>query len=135
MTLRELLESGIVFEGCKKVQCWENENEPTVYSESMFVDEIPEKCMDREVVTIFPYDAGNEVAICIELAEEEVVSGTVMALDSFTTDLTNGYEANFTKGKEYKCRLEKGIYYVEDNSGKDIPFDYEDYCDNFVACI
>lgn len=31
MTLRELLESGINIEGYKKIQCWENEDNPTIY--------------------------------------------------------------------------------------------------------
>lgn len=28
MTLREFLESGIVLEGLRKIQCWENEDVP-----------------------------------------------------------------------------------------------------------
>ena len=31
MTLRKLLESGIVIEGYRKIQCWENEDNPTIY--------------------------------------------------------------------------------------------------------
>lgn len=69
MILRELLESGISFEGCIKIQCWEDENKITVYSESMFIDEIPEKCMDKEIIRIFSYDAGNEAALCIEITK------------------------------------------------------------------
>lgn len=33
MTLRELLESGIVIEGYRKIQCWESEDNPTIYYE------------------------------------------------------------------------------------------------------
>lgn len=69
MTLRAFLESGIVFEGYRKIQCWENEDNPTLYHEGTDLD-IPEEYMDREIAYIFPYDTGSSPAICIELAEE-----------------------------------------------------------------
>lgn len=68
MTLRELLESGIVIEGYRKIQCWGSEDNPTFYYEGYGRD--LEKYLDREVSYIFPYNPIlNEAAICIELAE------------------------------------------------------------------
>lgn len=70
MTLRELLESGINIEGYKKIQCWENEDNPTIYYEGNGRN-IPKEFKDREIAYIFPYNTGSEAAICIELAETE----------------------------------------------------------------
>lgn len=71
MTLRDLIESGINIEGYIKIQCWEDEDNPTIYAEgnNNGID-IPEEYMDREVAYIFPYNTGCEAAICIELSEE-----------------------------------------------------------------
>ena len=70
MTLRELLESGIVIEGYRKIQCWESEDNPTIYYEGYNQGDL-EKYFDREVAYIFPYNpTPSKAAICIELAEE-----------------------------------------------------------------
>lgn len=72
MLLRDFINSGINLEGYIKVQCWENEDNPTIYCEgNNHVLDIPEEYMDREIIYIFPY-MENDVtaAICIELAEE-----------------------------------------------------------------
>lgn len=69
MTLRKLLESGIVIEGYRKIQCWENEDNPTIYYEGDDCGDL-EEYLDRENAYIFPYSpTPNEAAICIELAE------------------------------------------------------------------
>ena len=68
MTLRKLWESGIVIEGYRKIQCWEDEDNPNIYYEGTNAD-VPEEYMDREIAYIFPYDTGSSPAICIELAE------------------------------------------------------------------
>lgn len=70
MTLREILESGIVIEGHRKIQCWEDEDNPTIYYEGTDAN-IREEYLDRDVAYIFPYNAGSNPAICIELAEEK----------------------------------------------------------------
>lgn len=70
MTLRDFLESGITLEGYRKIQCWEDENEPTIYHKGYDEGDL-EEYMDREITYIFPYNTSpNEAAICIELAEE-----------------------------------------------------------------
>ncbi len=70
MTLGEFLESGIVLEGYRKIQCWENEDNPTIYHEGTDVGDL-EEYMDREIAYIFPYNpTPYEAGICIELAEE-----------------------------------------------------------------
>ena len=69
MTLRELLESGIIIEGYRKIQCWENEDHPTIYYEGNNCGDL-EKYFDRKISYIFSYNSTpNEAAICIELAE------------------------------------------------------------------
>lgn len=69
MKLRDLFESGIVVEGYRKIQCWEDEDNPTIYHEGYHEGDL-EKYMDREIAYIFPYNpAPNEAAVCIELAE------------------------------------------------------------------
>ncbi len=70
MKLRDFLESGIIIEGYRKIQCWESEDNPTVYHEGYDAGDLNEY-MDRDVAYIFPYTTTpNEAAICIELAEE-----------------------------------------------------------------
>lgn len=81
MTLSAFLNSGIELQGEKKIQCWENDNDPTIYYEGTGMD-IPEEYMDREITYIFPYmircgspyntSAICIAGICIELAEEEI---------------------------------------------------------------
>ena len=69
MTLRELFESGMVIEGYRKIQCWEDENSPTIYYEGSEYGDIKEY-LDREIAYMFPYNPiPGEAAICIELAE------------------------------------------------------------------
>ena len=79
MTLKEFLESGIVLEGLIKIQCWENEDVPTIYYEGFSIyyegfygaNTALEECMDREITYIFPYNPTPfEPGICIELAED-----------------------------------------------------------------
>lgn len=78
MTL-EMLMGGINVEGNVKVQCWENENNPTIYYEGhMYGGNIPvdlSEYAEREVAYIFPYTFwhGNVciAGICIELAAKD----------------------------------------------------------------
>lgn len=73
MTLRELLNSGVEIEGYRKIQCWEDENSPTIYHEGYDNKGLSEEYLDREVAYIFPYAINVEhctiAALCIELAE------------------------------------------------------------------
>lgn len=70
MTLRDLFESGIVIEGYRKIQCWDNEDSPVIYHEGYDEGNI-EELMDRKIAYMFPYNPSpNSAAICIELAEE-----------------------------------------------------------------
>lgn len=48
MTLRKLLESGIVIEGYRKIQCWESEDNPAIYHEGYDQGDLG-KYLDREV--------------------------------------------------------------------------------------
>ena len=72
MTLKDFLKSGIVLEGFRKIQCWENEDGPTIYYEGFDNKGIElEEYMDREITYIFPYNPTPfEPGICIELAED-----------------------------------------------------------------
>lgn len=70
MTLREFLECGINIEGYKKIQCWENEDNPAIYYEGNGTN-ISKEFKDREIAYIFPYSTESGAAICIELAEAE----------------------------------------------------------------
>ena len=74
MTLRDLLESGITFEGCRKIQCWETDGYPEVYFEGEdFIGLNLEKYGEREIAYIFPYNSCTVgAAICVELKPEEV---------------------------------------------------------------
>lgn len=76
MTLRDLMESGIVFEGQIKVQSWEDETHPTVYyegQESGEVTELDDEILCREVKYMFPYMFSLErvdvAGLCIEVEE------------------------------------------------------------------
>lgn len=69
-TLRNLIEGGIEIEGYKKVQCFEDEDNPTIYYEGYNFFDMDEKYLDRYVRYIFPYDIGTETGITIELEEE-----------------------------------------------------------------
>lgn len=85
MTLREMLDDGIVIEGLCKIQSWETENQPTVYYEETDLNTVPEHCLDREVTYLYPYSyqytsmrpfrscvpAAFEAGICIELKKKE----------------------------------------------------------------
>lgn len=69
MTLGELFRSGIVLEGYRKIQCWESEDNPSVYYEGDCQGDI-EEYIDREIAYIFPYNPVPGMAgICIELAD------------------------------------------------------------------
>lgn len=70
LTLRNLIEAGIDIEGYKKVQCWEDEDNPTVYHEGYSFYGMDEKYLDRNVRYIFPYNTGTEVGITVELEGE-----------------------------------------------------------------
>jgi hypothetical protein len=77
MTLREMIDNGVTFEGYVKIQCWENENNPTIYYEGYINEDGTkafEEYLDRDVRYIFPYviNVGKCVigAICIEIEEE-----------------------------------------------------------------
>lgn len=70
MTLRDLLKSGIILEGYRKIQCWETESHPTVYYEGCD-DDIPDEYMDRKITYIFSYTIGFHIsAIGIEVEAE-----------------------------------------------------------------
>jgi len=49
LTLRNLREAGIEIEGYKKVQCWEDEDNPTIYYEGYKLYDMNEKYLDRNV--------------------------------------------------------------------------------------
>ena len=70
LTLRDLIEAGIEIEGWKKVQCWEDEDNPTIYHEGYSFHDMDQKYLDRNVRYIFPYNTGSEAGITIELEEE-----------------------------------------------------------------
>lgn len=73
MTIGEFLESGIVLEGWYRVQCWETEDNPTIYYEGYYLHSEFERSIywNREIAYIFPYNAGGSTpGITIELAEE-----------------------------------------------------------------
>lgn len=78
MTLGELFNNTNV-EGNVKVQCWESENNPTIYYEDHSSGgALPKdlaKYEDREVAYIFPYTFYHKnvllAGICIELAADE----------------------------------------------------------------
>ena len=74
MKLYELLNATTV-EGWKKIQCWEDDNKPTIYCAGyhLFYEDIKEY-QDREIEYIFPYTNGkNEACLCIELEKEEEI--------------------------------------------------------------
>ena len=68
MTVRQFLKDETIVEGYIKIQCWENDDYPTIYTEGYSVN--LKGIMDREISYIFPYDNGIEACICIEIAEE-----------------------------------------------------------------
>lgn len=72
MTLRTLMQSGIHFEGFINIQCWETEDNATVYCKGCNTElDIPEHILDREIRYIFPYTRmDGTAAFCIEIAEE-----------------------------------------------------------------
>lgn len=71
MTLKELLNSGIIIEGYRIVQCWETEDCPTIYFEGTDSgEEELEEYMEREVAYIFPIVSGDHTpCIVIEISE------------------------------------------------------------------
>lgn len=71
MILRDLIDSGIQIEGHVKIQCWENDTDPTIYYEGDNLVYGSGDHMEREISYIFPYHTGTEVAICIELEQKE----------------------------------------------------------------
>ena len=56
LTLRDLLESGIEIEGYKKVQCWEDEDDPTIYHEGFNFYGMDKKYLDKNVRNNFTYN-------------------------------------------------------------------------------
>ena len=77
MTLEDLLRD-VQWEGTVKIQCWENESNPTVYYEDHMMGGCPgelEELYDREIAYIFPYTFYHVkvliAGICIELVAEE----------------------------------------------------------------
>lgn len=72
MTLREMIEAGVEFEGYRKVQCWETEDYPEIYHAGNDFRGMPEKYLDRTVRYIFPYQESDSVpGITVELYEAE----------------------------------------------------------------
>lgn len=72
MTLRDMLDAGINFEGWIKIQTWDDMDNPDIHYEGYGVEKKQlEDYLDREVIYIFPYNTSpNEAAICIELTKE-----------------------------------------------------------------
>ena len=72
MRLFELLDNTTV-EGWKKIQCWEDEDNPTIYCEGYNLSYAETReYRNRRISYIFPYTNGtNEACLCIELYEEE----------------------------------------------------------------
>lgn len=72
MTLRDIVDAGINIEGWRKIQCWEDYDNPTIYHEGYDNGKSLREYMDREVAYIFPYAVSDcESGICIELAQED----------------------------------------------------------------
>lgn len=72
MTLRDLLDQ-ITLEGWHKIQCWEDEDNPTIYYEGydFYPGIVLNKYGNRKVRYIFPYTVNDhEAGITIELEEE-----------------------------------------------------------------
>lgn len=71
MRLFELLDNTTV-EGWKKIQCWEDEDNPTIYCEGYNLSYAETReYRNRRISYIFPYTNGtNEACLCIELEEE-----------------------------------------------------------------
>ena len=70
LTLRNLREAGVEIEGYRKVQCWEDEDNPTIYHEGNNFYGMDEKYLDRNVRYIFPCYTGGVPEIIIELEGE-----------------------------------------------------------------
>lgn len=70
MTLRDFLESGIEIDGWRRIQCWEDGINETIYYEGYDFNTSKEY-MDRNIVYIFPFERafGDGLAICIELED------------------------------------------------------------------
>ena len=71
LRLFQLLDNTNV-EGWKKIQCWEDENNPTIYCEGYDLSYAETRiCRNRRVSHIYPYTNGtNESCLCIELEKE-----------------------------------------------------------------
>lgn len=68
MTLGEFLESGIIIEGCLKIQCFEPGDKLVVYYEGEDTNNLS-SYEDREIVYMYPYIRDNgEAGLCIELS-------------------------------------------------------------------
>ena len=65
MTIRDFLKDSTIVEGYLKIQSWEDETTPIIYTEGYNVD--LSGIMDKEIAYIFPYDNGTEPCICIEI--------------------------------------------------------------------
>ena len=73
MTLRDLLDQ-ITIEGWHKIQCWKDEDNPTIYYEGydFYPGTVLNKYGNRKVRYIFPYTVNDhEAGITIELEEED----------------------------------------------------------------
>ena len=71
LTIREITEQIIEFQGYVKVQGITDYDEVIIYYEGEGTYGIPEEHLDREITYIYPYDNGEQAAICIELKVEE----------------------------------------------------------------
>ena len=94
MTL-EKFKNEINLEGYIKVQCWEDEDYPTVYYEGHGWGDLKEY-LNREVAYVFPYKAEHNVAICIELAEA-ISEDKPELLDYYDFIVSSLEEADFSK--------------------------------------
>ena len=77
MTLRDLMDNGVMIQGCIKLQCWKaNMDYPVIYFEGFIDNGLKpiEKYLERDITYIFPYETyigGVSVpSICIEIEEE-----------------------------------------------------------------
>ena len=77
MTIRDMIDAGIVIQGQIKIECWGTEGEPEIYYEGNIEfdgTKAIKRWLDREIEYIYPYVVRFERvtigAICIEVKEE-----------------------------------------------------------------
>lgn len=68
MTIKDFLKDSTIVEGYIKIQSWDDNNNPTIYTEGYNIN--LRGLMDKEIAYIFPYHNGNEACICIEISND-----------------------------------------------------------------